>query len=442
MAELRARLEALERRLERAEAALRDGPPWALRLPAVPVTFEDVAVHFSRQEWASLDDGQKELYRTVMEGNYETLVSLYCALSKPELLSWIEKEELCTPAESDLEGADLSPELAVEPDHPRCVSDDGLLEMKTKEPCEGNCRDPEESGSLAVTVNCRAPRVPHEATAVPADLSQPTPSPSAPLSTCCCEAVDLNWSPSPPPAAADAEVGIPMEVLQEEVAVEKPAVPETSSKGLEEEDVKDSGNGGQGPAADVPEEPAEPQQLGALHLRALRPELHVQEENPASPASPGSQRVLPALGGGGVLQPGPVPCLPAPSPEQGLRHGVGEARPQQDLHLGLRLCPPPPDPHGRAALPVRRVPEGFQAALPPDRAPEDPHAAEEAVPLQGPAADAGGTRLSAERGTGSGKCSGRGWGGVGSREVSSWGQEDAVGPSPLALLDRGRQQLR
>ncbi|KAM6102623.1 zinc finger protein 783-like isoform 2-T2 [Theristicus caerulescens] len=247
MAELHGRLEVLERRLERAEAALRDGPPWGLRLPAVLVTFEDVAVHFSRQEWESLDDGQKELYRSVMEGNYEMLVSLYCALSKPELLSRIERgEELCTPAESD-----TAPEPAVEPGRPSCASDDGLLEVKTKESRKGNCRDPEESGSLAVTATCSAPHVPHEASAVPADLSQPTPSPSCPLSTC-CEAVNLNWSPSPSPAA-DAEVGIPTEVPQEEVAAEKPAVSETHSKGPEG-NVKDSGNGGQGPGAAVPEE--------------------------------------------------------------------------------------------------------------------------------------------------------------------------------------------
>ncbi|NXW12063.1 ZN615 protein, partial [Fregetta grallaria] len=259
-----------------------------------PVTFEDVVVHFSRQEWASLDEGQKELYRTVMESNYEMLVSLYCALSKPELLSWIERgEELCTPQESDLEGADMSPEPAEEPERPSCVSDDDLLEMKTKESCEGNCRDPEESRSLAVTANCGAHKwlanpadamdpgpppgrvspsttttalafaahVPHEATAVPVDLSQPTPSPSCPVSACCREAVNLNGSPSPPPApspppTADAEVGIPTEVPQEEVAAEKPAVPETPPKGLEEEeDVRDSGNGGRGLAADVPEEP-------------------------------------------------------------------------------------------------------------------------------------------------------------------------------------------
>ena len=50
-------------------------------------------------------------------------------------------------------------------------------------------------------------------------------------------------------------MGIPTEVPQEEVATETPAVPETPSKGLEEEDVRDSGSGGQDPVVDVPEEP-------------------------------------------------------------------------------------------------------------------------------------------------------------------------------------------
>ncbi|XP_009887352.1 PREDICTED: zinc finger protein 777-like [Charadrius vociferus] len=220
-----------------------------------------------------------------MENNYETLVSLYCDLSKPELLSRLERgEEPCAPAEPDLEGADVSAEPAGEPDR---LSAEGLLEMKTKESCEGNRREPEGSRSPAVTVNCSArewqanpadakgpgplpgsviiiiiiapfafaAHVPPEATAVPADLSQPTPSPSYPLSTCCREVVNLKLSPSPPAAAADAEVGIPTEVPQEEVAAEKPVVPETPSKGLEEEDRKDLGDGGQGPVADVPEEP-------------------------------------------------------------------------------------------------------------------------------------------------------------------------------------------
>ncbi|NXL84489.1 ZN783 protein, partial [Alectura lathami] len=62
----------------------------------LPVTFEDVLVQFGREEWALLDDGQKELYRSVMRSNYETLVSLYCDLAVPDVLSRLEKgEEPC-----------------------------------------------------------------------------------------------------------------------------------------------------------------------------------------------------------------------------------------------------------------------------------------------------------------------------------------------------------
>ncbi|XP_056341959.1 zinc finger protein 777-like [Oenanthe melanoleuca] len=146
MAELRARLEELERRMERAEAALRDGPLAALGLPGIPVLFEDVAVRFSQQEWASLDERQKEMYRSVMEGNYEMLVSLYCALSKPELLLQLEREELSTPPESEPEAAEVSPELAVELAVQNCTSDDTLLET---EAMERGCRQTEESRNEA-----------------------------------------------------------------------------------------------------------------------------------------------------------------------------------------------------------------------------------------------------------------------------------------------------
>ncbi|XP_010636900.1 zinc finger protein 786 [Fukomys damarensis] len=57
----------------------------------LPLTFEDVAIYFSEQEWQDLETWQKELYKGVMRTNYETLVSLDGALPKPELISWIEQ---------------------------------------------------------------------------------------------------------------------------------------------------------------------------------------------------------------------------------------------------------------------------------------------------------------------------------------------------------------